>query len=137
MPAPPRAPGYLGVRLSDEELRILDDLVSRRGFAHRSDGIRRLLHEAAEAPTTARAPARGPSLPVPVSLARELDREVDDGWALSPEEALAKALELGLGELARQRNERRTRSRETSRQLQREETDRKEATREGRRYTGA
>ena len=137
MPAPPRAPGYLGVRLSDEELRILDDLVSRRGFAHRSDGIRRLLREAAELPAPSPLPSRGTSLPVPVSLARELDREVDDGWALSPEEALAKALELGLGELARQRDERRTRSRENARKLQREETDRKEATRAGRRYTGA
>jgi hypothetical protein len=137
VPAPPRNPGYLGVRLSDEELRMLDELVSARGFAHRSDAIRRLLREASEPPAPSPAPAHGTPLTVPVSLARELEREVDDGWALTPEEALAKALELGLGELARQREERRTRSRESARQLQREETDRKGATRAGRRYTGA
>ncbi len=136
MPSPPRNPGYLGVRLTEEELRSLDALVQQNGWAHRSEGIRQLLRRAAGGPTGS-APSAGVPLEVPVSLARELQREVDDGWARSPEEALANALDRGLAELARLRQERQAQRREVARELERSEKERKEAAREGRRYTGA
>ncbi|MDE1835930.1 MAG: ribbon-helix-helix protein, CopG family [Euryarchaeota archaeon] len=131
---------YLGVRLSQEELAHLDTIVEERGFANRSEAVRHVLREAGEAGVPQRAPGeqapRGRLVDVPVSLCRELERSIANGFSGSLEAALEKALELGLGEVAQQRARRMETDRRTAEQLSKDEEAQHGAAQEGERRGG-
>ncbi|MCI4363202.1 MAG: ribbon-helix-helix domain-containing protein [Thermoplasmata archaeon] len=86
-------PYFLGVRLSEEELRALDEYQRKESAPSRSDAVRRLVRGLATP-----APA---AHPLPVSVERELGELVEDGWVTSEETALTLLLELGLREFSR------------------------------------
>ena len=120
---PPKGAGvFLGVRLDHETTHRLDRIVRSRGLPNRSEAVRQLLREAdpeATVPRSGSLPTTGaeggPDLPA--SLAAELEELVEDGWANSVADALSKAVERGLTELALDHGERRRASRDASREL--------------------
>lgn len=89
----PSLPYFLGVRLSEEELRALDEYQRSIEAPSRSDAIRRLVRAGAT-PATLESP-------LPVSVANELAELVEDGWATSEEGALSLLVQLGLREFSR------------------------------------
>jgi hypothetical protein len=86
-------PYFLGVRLSEEELRQLDEIRRSLGAASRSETIRRLVRAGASPAT--------PESPLPLSVAHELAELVEDGWASSEEGALSLLVQLGLEQFTR------------------------------------
>jgi hypothetical protein len=88
-----RLPYFLGVRLSEEELRSLDSYQHEENVPTRSEAVRHLVRELA-----ASTPAAGAQ---PTSVEREIGELVEDGWFASEEAALALLVQLGLLEFSR------------------------------------
>jgi hypothetical protein len=88
-----KASYFLGVRLTPEEVRLLDAYEATVGVPNRSEALRRLLRSASGA-----RPETVPALPV--SLRAELEEIVEDGWAESVDGALTLVVHLGLKELS-------------------------------------
>ena len=87
----PTSGRFLGVRLSAEEDRQLEQLVVKRKLGSRSDAVRALLRE---------APVERPSLvELPVTRRAELEQLVEDGYFSTVAGAVEYALEVGLREL--------------------------------------
>jgi hypothetical protein len=91
-PPSPRTGYFLGVRLTEEELRRLDDVGRARGTTSRSQTVRELLREAME-----HRVAPGPSLPA--TLQNALEEVVEAGFAANEESALTLLATLGLPQL--------------------------------------
>jgi hypothetical protein len=115
---------FLGVRLTDEELHQLDEFQRSRGIATRSDAVRTLVREAQE-----KAPA-GPTLPL--SVQRELEEIVEDGWARSEDEALTLLATFGFQEFSRLHADRIPALRGAARANRERHLARRKADREGR-----
>jgi hypothetical protein len=115
---------FLGVRLTAEEVALLDGFRTTNDLANRSDAIRALVHAAGGAPAGA--------VELPVSLRNALEELVEDGYARDLDGALALVLHLGLGELARTHSERLPALREHARASADRRRDRGRADREGR-----
>jgi hypothetical protein len=115
---------FLGVRLTDEELRQLDEILTARGIKNRSDAVRALVREAFE--------AAGPAPKLPLSVQRELEEVVEDGWAHSEEEALTLLTTMGFQELSRLHADRVPALRGAARAARERHVDRRKADREGR-----
>jgi hypothetical protein len=122
--ASPTLTQFLGVRLTDEELRRLDEFQRTRRIGTRSDAVRRLVLEAREKPTEAPA--------LPLSVQRELEEIVEDGWARSAEEALTLLATLGFQELSRLHADRVPALRGAARATRERSMARRKADREGR-----
>lgn len=131
---------FVGVRLDPEDLAHLDQVARERGFANRSEAIRHIVREAGAAGTPRRAPGerapRGVAVEVPITLYRELEHAVENGWSSSVEAALEKALERGQEALAERRPRRMELDRETAGKLARETEERRRASQEGERRGG-
>jgi hypothetical protein len=119
---------FLGVRLTREELDRLDEFQRARGIATRSDAIRTLVREGAE-----KAPA-APALPL--SVQRELEEIVEDGWSQSEGEALTLLTTLGFQELVRLHVDRASALRGAAREARERHVTRRKASREGRGLLG-
>ncbi len=98
-------------------------------LANRSDAVRAIVRHAAEAPASA-------AVELPETIRSELEELVEDGYARDVESALAAALHLGLGELARTHTERLPSLRETARAARDRKAGRRRADREGRGLLG-
>ena len=122
------APGglslFLGVRLTEEELRQLDEFQRARKIGTRSDAVRTLVQEASGGPSSAPA--------LPLSVQRELEEIVEDGWARSEEEALTLLTTLGFQELSRLHADRVPALRGAARATRERHLARRKASREGR-----
>ena len=138
--SPERLGLFLGVRLSSEEAEALDRWVRAGKFRSRSDAVRHLIRGAdpeALVPTSG-SPKKdrpGPGT-VPVSLMALLEEMVEDGWANSLDDALSKALDRGLTELAVDHGERLRKAREIARELRDRRTARRKASNRGERLLG-
>ena len=116
---------FLGVRLTVEEERKLDEFRTARGLDSRSEAIRVLLSEAKET----RPP---PTIELPATRQRELEILVEDGYFTTVQAALEHALEAGVAEMARTHAEGLSALRRHARETRNEKDGRRRADREGR-----
>ena len=123
-PAPAGLTGFLGVRLTDEEMHRLDDFQQARKLPTRSDAVRALVLETKE-----HAP---PPPALPLSVQRELEEVVEDGWARNEEEALTLLTTMGFQELSRLHAERVPALRGAARATRERHLARRKADHEGR-----
>lgn len=119
---------FLGVRLTLEEARRLDELRATRGLASRSDAVRALLREGPREATGA--------VDLPVTRRRELESLVEEGYFTTVQAALEHALEAGLAELVRTHTEGFSALRRHAREARGERDGRRRADREGRGLLG-
>jgi hypothetical protein len=91
-PPTSRAGYFLGVRLTDEEVRRLDELSRARGTTSRSQTVRELVRGAPDHPVPP-----GPTLPA--TLQNTLEEVVEAGFASNEESALTLLATLGLSQL--------------------------------------
>ncbi len=122
--APTGVTRFLGVRLSDEEARRLDEFRRNRGIESRSDAIRALLRESEG---TAR-----PAPELPPTVQHEVEELVEDGWAHDEEGALTLLTTLGMQELSRLHADRMPALRGAARSHRDRHLSRRKADREGR-----
>jgi Arc/MetJ-type ribon-helix-helix transcriptional regulator len=115
---------FLGVRLTAEEVALLDGFRTAHELPNRSEAVRTLVHGAGGAPASA--------VELPVSLRSALEELVEDGFARDLDGAVALVLHLGLGELARTHSERLPAMRERARSTADRGRARHRADREGR-----
>ncbi|MEM0129217.1 MAG: ribbon-helix-helix protein, CopG family [Thermoplasmata archaeon] len=119
---------FLGVRLSEEEDRRLEEFRQALGVANRSEAVRALVRGAeAERPG---------AVDLPVTLRAELQELVELGYAHTESEAVTLAITVGLAEFARQRTERWRELRSHARDLAARRRGRARADREGRGLLG-
>jgi hypothetical protein len=119
---------FLGVRLTSEEVALLDRFQTAHDLANRSEAIRALVNGAAGAAAS--------GVELPVSLEAALEEVVEEGYARDLNGALTAVVTLGLGELARTHHERLPALRERARSAAERRRDRKRADREGRGLLG-
>ena len=126
-PVRPTAPTdrFLGVRLSAEEVALLDSWKESEGHATRSDAVRAILR------AVGTPGAAGPELPTTVR--GEFDQLVEDGYARDVPSAIDAVLTLGLQELARLHAERLPSLRRAARDVAERGATRRRLSREGRR----
>jgi hypothetical protein len=115
---------FLGVRLSEEESRLLDEFRHVRGIENRSDAVRALLRESS-------ASGR-PAAKLPPTVQQEILELVEDGWAHSEEGALTLLATLGMQELSRLHADKVPALRGAARSARDRHLTRKKADREGR-----
>jgi hypothetical protein len=119
---------YLGVRLSSEELELLDRYQTRSESPTRSDAVRALVRDAER-------PAAG-GLELPVTTLAKLEEIVADGWVKDLDGAVSLVLGLGLNEFGRLHAERLPRARQVAREAADRRRDRNEIDRKGRGLLG-
>lgn len=129
-PPAQRAPSdrFLGVRLSLEELRLLDAYGEREQSRNRSDAVRSLVRAAGE--------SRPDAVELPLQVRAELATIVEDGWARDEDAALAAVYSLGLEAFAALHAKRFDRLRRTARENADRLEGRRRAEREGGGYLG-
>jgi len=123
-PHDPPAGRFLGVRLTPEEERRLEEYRLDRGLPNRSEAVRGLLRDAS-------AP-RADLVELPATQRRELDALVEDGYFSSVRAAVEAALELGLRELVVTHREGLAELRRHARELRERGDRRRRVDREGR-----
>ncbi|MCI4331081.1 MAG: hypothetical protein L3K19_04460 [Thermoplasmata archaeon] len=115
---------FLGVRLTLEELALLDRFRESRELTTRSDAVRALVRAADRL-------ARGvPDLPV--GLQSRLEELTEDGYANNLDGALTLVLTYGLDEVGRVHSDRHTALRKSARETAERRQTRRRADREGR-----
>jgi hypothetical protein len=115
---------FLGVRLTGEEIALLDRFRESRELATRSDAVRALVRAADRL-------ARGvPDLPV--GLQSRLEELIEDGYANNLDGALTLVLTYGLDEVGRVHTERLDALRKGARDTAERRQTRRRADREGR-----
>lgn len=114
---------FLGVRLTTEELRLLDDYAAREQSRNRSDAVRSLVRSTG-------GPSRD-AVAIPLQVRAELETIVEDGWAPNVEAALVAVLTPGLEAFARAHSETLDRLREKARENADRRERRRQAEREG------
>jgi Arc/MetJ-type ribon-helix-helix transcriptional regulator len=122
--APAPASHFLGVRLTAEEVALLDEFRSTNDLPNRSEAVRSLVRGAGGAPA--------PTFELPVSLLDDLEGLVEDGYARDLTDAITSVVQAGLGELARTHTERLPAWHERARSKAERRRDRTGADREGR-----
>ncbi|MFZ0890782.1 MAG: hypothetical protein WB778_02865 [Thermoplasmata archaeon] len=119
---------FLGVRLTEEEVGLLDQYRTAQQKATRSDAIRSLVRSGAQPPA---AP-----LELPAAVRAALEDLVEDGWASDVRGAIELTVTLGLGELARLHAEKIPGLRAAARASEDRRKGRRRADREGRGLLG-
>jgi Arc/MetJ-type ribon-helix-helix transcriptional regulator len=119
---------FLGVRLTLEEVALLEQFRSAHELSTRSDAVRALVRGAAE-----RRPA---DVAVPETLRNELEELVEDGYVRDLDSAVTLILTLGLSELGRIHAERLAALRDHARSTAGRRENRRRADREGRGLLG-
>jgi metal-responsive CopG/Arc/MetJ family transcriptional regulator len=122
--APTGLSQFLGVRLTDEELRQLDAFQQARGISTRSDAVRTLVRESQERAV--------PPLRIPTSMLHHISELVEDGWANSEEDALNLLATMGAEAVSRLHTERMSALRGAARDLRDRRQSRRSAERGGR-----
>jgi Arc/MetJ-type ribon-helix-helix transcriptional regulator len=115
---------FLGVRLTAEEVTLLDGFRVANQLPNRSEAVRTLVRGAGGAPAS--------TVELPVTLRGALEELVEDGYARDLDGAVALVLHLGLGELARTHTERLPALRDRARSTAARGGARRRADREGR-----
>ncbi len=115
---------FLGVRLTAEELALLDRFQLAQGSPNRSEAVRALVRAAER--------VRASTFDLPTSLRNELDEIVEDGWTRDLDGAVTLALTLGLAELSRLHGERLPNLRRMAREVAERRARRRRVDREGR-----
>ena len=115
---------FLGVRLTAEELSLLDDHAARTNSRNRSDAVRSLVRTAGD--------ARPDAVELPLQVRAELENLVEDGWASDIESALIAVVTPGLEAFTRLHAEMIPRLREKARDNASRQERRRRADREGR-----
>ena len=121
-PAP--ATRFLGVRLTEEEERMLEEYQRARALPNRSEAVRALVRAPA-------VPTPG-GVELPSMLRHRLEELVEDGFARDLDGAIAIVVTLGLAELSRTHSERHEALRDTARRASERGKERRRADREGR-----
>jgi hypothetical protein len=124
--APAGLTQFLGVRLTEEELRQLDAFQRARGIATRSDAVRILVRESQERAV--------PPLRIPTSMQHHIRELVEDGWANSEEDALNLLATMGAEAVSRLHTERMRALRGAARELRDRRQSRRGAENEGREF---
>jgi Arc/MetJ-type ribon-helix-helix transcriptional regulator len=119
---------FLGVRLTLEEVSLLEQFRSAHELSTRSDAVRALVRGAAE--------HRPADVTVPETLRNELEELVEDGYVRDLDSAVTLVLTLGLSELGRIHAERLAALREHARSTAGRRESRRRADREGRGLLG-
>ena len=119
---------FLGVRLTLEEVALLEQFRTANELSTRSDAVRALVRAAAE-----RRPA---DVAVPETLRNELEELVEDGYVRDLDSAVTLVLTLGLSELGRIHAERLAALRDHARSTAGRRESRRRADREGRGLLG-
>ena len=119
-----RATHFLGVRLTEEEVELLDQYRSAQQKATRSDAIRSLVRSGSQ-------PAAAP-LELPAALRAALEELVEDGWTSDVTGAIELTVTFGLRELAGLHTERIPALRAAARESADRRKGRRRADREGR-----
>jgi Arc/MetJ-type ribon-helix-helix transcriptional regulator len=119
---------FLGVRLTFEEETLLEQYRVANELTNRSEAIRALVRQAAE--------ARPADVSVPATLRNELEELVEDGYARDLDSAVTLVLTLGLGEVGRIHAERLAALRDHARSSAGRREGRRRADREGRGLLG-
>jgi hypothetical protein len=114
---------FLGVRLTTEELRLLDAYAAREQSRNRSDAVRSLVRSTG-------APSHD-AVAIPLQVRAELETMVEDGWAPNVEAALVAVLTPGLEAFARAHSETLDRLRAKARENADRRERRRQAEREG------
>lgn len=123
---PPSSPSrFLGVRLTVDEERRLEEFRSERAIENRSEAVRKLIAEARSTP----APE---AFELPPTVLRDLEHLVEEGYFSTVQAALEHALETGLADLVRTHVEGLAALRRHARENRTEKNDRRRADREGR-----
>ncbi|HLN51650.1 MAG TPA: hypothetical protein VK455_06310 [Thermoplasmata archaeon] len=122
--APAGATRFLGVRLTEGEIALLDRFCEDHSLANRSEAVRALVH--------AGAPEAPGSIEIPATIKNELEELVEDGYAHDLNGLLDAVLSLGLKELVRTHTERLPAMREHARAVRDRRAGRRRADREGR-----
>jgi hypothetical protein len=115
---------FLGVRLTEEELRELDEFQRAREIGTRSDAVRTLVRESRERAV--------PPLQLPVSVMHQIEELVEDGWAHSEEDALNLLVNQGMKAFSQLHTQELLALRGASRALRERRQARRSASREGR-----
>jgi hypothetical protein len=119
---------FLGVRLTEEEVGLLDQYRHTQQKATRSDAVRSLVRSGAQPPA---AP-----LELPAALRAALEELVEDGWASDVHGAIELTVTMGLRELARLHAEDIPALRAAARASEERRKGRRRADREGRGLLG-
>ncbi len=121
---PGAATRFLGVRLSEEELSLLDRLRAERSLDSRSAAVRALVREG--------APPGRAAIDLPATVLAELAELVEDGYAHDVHGLLDAIVALGLKEMVRTHTESLPAMRDHARAVRDRRASRRRADREGR-----
>lgn len=124
-PNPSPASRFLGVRLTTEEERRLEQFRAAHQLPNRSEAVRQLLAASSEAPA-------GTTVELPPTRQRELEGLVEDGFFTSVQAAAEYALEVGLAAIVATHTEGFAALRRHARAVRDEKDQRRRADREGR-----
>jgi hypothetical protein len=119
---------FLGVRLTVEELNLLDEFATRTNSRNRSDAVRSLVRAAGE--------TRPDAVELPLQVRAELESIVEDGWAADVSGALTALVTTGLEAFARLHAEALPKLRDRARENASRQDRRRRADREGRGLLG-
>jgi Arc/MetJ-type ribon-helix-helix transcriptional regulator len=119
---------FLGVRLTLEEVSLLEQFRSANELTTRSDAVRALVRGAAA--------SRPADVTVPETLRNELEELVEDGYVRDLDSAVTLVLTLGLSELGRIHAERLAALRDHARSTAGRRASRRRADHEGRGLLG-
>jgi Arc/MetJ-type ribon-helix-helix transcriptional regulator len=119
---------FLGVRLTLEEVSLLEQFRTANELPTRSDAVRTLVRGTVE--------HRPADVAVPETLRNELEELVEDGYVRDLDSAVTLVLTLGLSELGRIHAERLAALREHARSTAGRRASRGRADREGRGLLG-
>jgi hypothetical protein len=100
----------VGVRLSEDERFLLDRLAILWGLSNRSEVLRELIRRGREFPSPGQE-----TLELPPTLLTNLEEMVEDGWANSLNDALARTVDRGLSVLSQEYAARGEQSRQVAR----------------------
>jgi hypothetical protein len=99
----------VGVRLSEDELHLIERLAISWGLSTRSEVLRELIRRGGELP-----PPGKETLELPPAILANLEELVEDGWADSLHDALVRTVDRGISVLSAEYSTRGAQSREAA-----------------------
>lgn len=118
---------FLGVRLTEEELAVLDRFRRLRGASNRSEAVRELVRS---------VEGTGTSIEIPSTVLAVLESMVVDGWTSDLNQAVTMALTLGLDRMGETHEKLASQSRVAARDIAERRRAHRGADREGRDLLG-
>jgi len=115
---------FIGVRLTPDELALLERFQTEHGVRNRSEALRTLVRQASE--------ERAGTVPLPATLRNELEELIEDGYANDLDGLVPLVLVSGIRELARTHPSDLATLRDHARSVHQRRVGRRHADREGR-----